>query len=118
MATHKFNASLVTAGTGEESLTLGQKFAAFAESQKKSAMVWWLLSLIVVGGFLVPVTFLLVYSLNGYTALFLALSLISFFVCFVANMGGMSIKVCLGTFFFSLFLHLFIIVFTLINYLS
>ncbi|WP_207423391.1 hypothetical protein [Desertivirga brevis] len=116
MITHKLNSKTELEVVREEALELNllQKFNAFADRQKPYQMIWWLLSLMVIGGLALPLTFLLVYSLNGPVIPFLTLSMISFFTCLVSNMGGMGIRVNLGTFWFSLILHALMASFTLL----
>ncbi|WP_256013517.1 hypothetical protein [Desertivirga xinjiangensis] len=78
MAIQKIQTSEALSLGNTTELNLMQKFNAFADAQEKISIVWWLLSLILIGGFFLPLTFLLVYSLGGPTAPFLAISMISF----------------------------------------
>lgn len=113
MSTHKFIHQRYTLEVTNK-ISLIKKFNAFADSQKDATMFWWITSLMVIGALFLPLTFLLVYSLGGPTAPFLFLSMISFFACIVANMGGMNIGPRLSTFFFSIALHLVMIVMVLV----
>ena len=97
-------------------LNLINKFNAFADSQQRWSMIYWIGSLMLIGSFFLPVTFLFVYSLNGPVITFLALSMVSFFATLIANMGGMGIRVCLYSFFSSIILHLAMMLFTLISF--
>ena len=114
MATHKIHSSVTQPISTTAKLTLIQKYNAFADSQKDAGMFWWVTSLMVIGTLFVPLTFLLVYSLSGPTLPFLFFSMISFFACVVANMGGMGIRASISTFFFSVVLHLAMILMVLI----
>jgi hypothetical protein len=115
MATHKLQTSTSIVNT-TSNVSLIKRFNDFADGQQPYAIVWWIVSLTVLGGLFLPLTFLLVYSLGGPAAPFLALSMISFFASLVANMGGMGIRVALSTFFFSIALHLAMIVITVAAY--
>ena len=113
MITHKLNSERAFGvnTAGEKELNLLQKFNAFADSQKSNQTLWWLLSLMVIGGLALPLTFLLVYTLDGPVVPFLVLSMLSFFACIVSNMGGSGIRLNIGIFFFSAFLHIAMIAF-------
>jgi hypothetical protein len=106
MATHKISSSIVFAESSEQSSGFWAKYAAYAKTQEPNAVAWWVGSLFIHGGILVPLTFLLVYTLEGPTPLFLGISLICFFVNFIANMGGASFKFTFNSFVFSLLVHI------------
>ncbi|WP_207534047.1 hypothetical protein [Desertivirga arenae] len=116
MITHKLNSKTELEVVREQALELNllEKFNAFADRQKPYQMVWWLLTLMVIGGLALPLTFLLVYSYNGPVIPFLTISMISFFACIVSNMGGMGIRVNIGAFWFSLILHVLMVSFTIL----
>jgi hypothetical protein len=119
MATHTIQTATVRTQSqiSFPAINLIKRFTAFADSQQKWAMAYWICSLMLIGGFFVPVTFLTVYSLGGPVIPYLALSMISFFISLIANMGGMSIRACLFTFFLSIILHLLMILSTVIGYI-
>lgn len=90
------------------------KYLNFVDSQTANAVLWWAVSLIVHGCFLVPLTFLFVYTLNGPTTLFLAVSMICFFINFIGNMGGASFRFNYNSFMLSILVHTIIVISTLI----
>jgi len=104
MATHSIQTNTNVQGTFQ-GLGLIKKFNDFADSQQKWAMAYFIGSLMVIGSFFLPVTFLMVYSLNGPVIPFLGISMISFFMTLIANMSGMGIRACLYSFLFSILLH-------------
>ena len=116
MATQFIQTNSISTQVNGPSLNLIQKFNAFADSQQKWSMAYWIGSLMIIGSFFLPITVLLVYSLNGPVVPFLGLSMISFFISLVANMGGMGIRVCIYTFFLSIVLHLAMILTTVLAY--
>lgn len=81
------------------------KYLAYVDTQKPYSMGWWLLSLMLHGCILVPLTFLLVYSLNGPTLTFLGISMSLFFINVIANMGGAPFRFTFSSFLVSLALH-------------
>ena len=114
MATQSIHAQTIGTLPIAKKANLTERFNAFADKQAKNAAVWWLASLMVIGTLFLPLTFLLVATLDGPTLPYLGLSMISFFACVVSNMSGMGIKANLFTFFFSLILHLVMILSVLI----
>ncbi|NEU09522.1 hypothetical protein GZH53_14445 [Flavihumibacter sp. R14] len=106
MATHSIQSNSPVQVTFPASLNFVRKFNDFADSQQKWAIAYFIGSLMLIGSFFLPVTFLMVYSLNGPVIPFLGISMISFFVSLIANMSGMGIRACLYSFFFSILLHL------------
>jgi len=109
MATHKISSQTVFNDLTQERTGFWAHYASFAKRQEPYAVAWWVGSLFIHGCFLVPLTFLLVYSLDGPTPLFLGISLICFFVNFIANMGGASFKFTFNSFAFSLFVHILMV---------
>jgi hypothetical protein len=118
MATHSIQTkSFASQANSSLNLNLLQKFNEFADRQQKWSMAYWIGSLMVIGSFFLPITFLLVYTLNGPVVPFLALSMTSFFISLIANMGGMGIRACIYSFFFSIVLHLAMILATVLTYI-
>jgi hypothetical protein len=119
MATHTIHSSTVSTKSNSDSpaINLVTRFNEFADGQQNWAMAYWIGSLMVIGSFFLPVTFLVVYSFGGPVITYLALSMTSFFVSLIANMGGMGIRACLYSFFLSILLHLFMIASTVIGFL-
>lgn len=115
MITHKLNSErdFGVNRQGNQELNLLQKFNTFADNQKSNQTLWWLLSLMIIGGLALPLTFLLVYSLGGPVVPFLTISMLSFFACIVSNMGGLGIRANIGIFIFSAIMHIAMIAFTL-----
>ena len=109
MATHKISSPTVFTNLAQEHSGFSSRYDAYSKSQEPYAVAWWIGSLFVHGCILVPLTFLLVYSLEGPTMLFLGISMICFFVNFIANMGGASFKFTFNSFVFSLFLHILMV---------
>ncbi|WP_423146706.1 hypothetical protein [Rubrolithibacter danxiaensis] len=117
MATHKIHSSTVVPSVDTTiNLNLVKRFNAFADSQENWTMAWWISSLIIIGGFFLPVTFLLVYSFGGPVVPFLAISLVSFFASIITNMGSMGIRANVFTSCLCVALHLSMILITLIVY--
>ena len=113
MATQKIqtldlNTSVATTG-------LWSKYMAFVDSQKSNSMFWWLGSLMLHGCLLVPLTFLMVYTLDGPSLPFLFISLISFFINIIANMGGAGFRFTFSSLVFSILVHALMIITTLIS---
>jgi len=106
MATHSIQTNSTIRAQFPESFSFVKRFNEFADSQQQWAMAYFIGSLMVIGSFFLPVTFLLVYSLNGPVIPFLGASMISFFMTLIANMSGMGIRACLYSFLFSILLHL------------
>lgn len=116
MTTHEIQTSLTfesSVGTGSNLL---QKYLLFVDSQKANSVAWWLGSLLLQGCLLVPLTFLLVYSLDGPTATFLFISMILFFINVVANMGGAAFRTTFNTFVISIAMHVVMVSLTVLNY--
>lgn len=91
-----------------------KKFNQFADSQKSSHTLWWLLSLMIHGIVLIPLAWVLIYFYNGPMVVFLTTSLLCFFTSIVLNMGGSGIRTTLLCFAISIFLHLAMVVYVLI----
>ena len=114
MATHSIYSASLTDNPVAGKINFISKFNAFADGQQKWAIAWWFAALAGIGGFILPITFLIVYSLGGPVIPFLAISMVSFFACIIANMAGMGIRSSLATFFFSLTLHILMVLTTLL----
>jgi len=85
---------------------IGTKYTTFADNQKSNHTLWFLLSLMIHGVFLVPMIGILTYFYTGAAApFFLATSLICFFTSLIANMGGSGIRTTLLCFAGSAFVH-------------
>lgn len=83
-----------------------KKYNAFADSQKSNHTLWFLLSLMIHGVFLVPMIGVLTYFYTGAAGpAFLAISLICFFTSLIANMGGSGIRTTLICFAASAAIH-------------
>lgn len=115
MATHK----LQTLGLNisVETASPLKAYLSFVDSQKQNSMIWWLGSLMIHGCVLVPLTFLYVYHMDGPSLPFLFISLISFFINIVANMGGAAFRFTFSSLVFSVLLHGLMALFTLISVL-
>lgn len=113
MATQRINAPLVFQASINQDKNVWQKYLAYVDSQSSNSMTWWLASLMIHGCLLVPVTFLVVYSLNGPSMTFLFISLICFFINIVANMGGAGFRFTFNTFMFSIGVHIAMVLATL-----
>jgi hypothetical protein len=99
--------------TTAPSISLWTKYLNFADGQKENRLAWFLVSIILHATVLVPLTFMLVYSLGGYVIPCLAASMVIFFANIVANMGGASTRATIFLFGFSLLIHATILVITI-----
>ncbi|MGB4399798.1 MAG: hypothetical protein WBJ10_10525 [Daejeonella sp.] len=88
---------------------LWAKYVAFVDDEKPRAVAWWLGSLMLHGCILVPLTFLLVYSLNGPTGTFLSISMGLFFINVIANMGSASFRFTFNSLMVSVIIHLLMV---------
>lgn len=100
-ASFSYNSSVVQ----NHSVGLLAKYYKFVDLERPRAVVWWLGSLMLHGCILVPLTFLLVYSLNGPTVLFLTISMTMFFINVIANMGSASFRFTFNSLVLSLVIH-------------
>lgn len=103
--------------TSVETAGVWKKYVAFVDSQESNTMLWWLGSLMLHGCLLVPLTFLYVYHMDGPSMPFLFISLISFFINVVANMGGAGFRFRFNSFMFSILAHGLMALTTLISVL-
>lgn len=94
-------------------LSLWQKFLQFADSQASMKTGWWVISLMV-HSFMVPIAFLMAYVYGGPALIFLFISMMSFFVNFIANMSGAGIRATFVTFVTSMAIHVAMVAATLI----
>lgn len=104
--THKAAAAYNNHTANTPSVSLFDRYLAFVDSQKPNAVGWWLGSLMLHGCILVPISFLLVYSLGGPTLPFLFISMTLFFINFIANMGGAGFRFTFNTFILSIGIHM------------
>lgn len=93
---------------------LWAKYISFVDSQEPNALAWWLGSLLLQGCILVPLTFLLVYSLGGPVSPFLFISMVCFFINVIANMGGAAFRHTFNSLVLSIIIHLAMIITTVI----
>ena len=98
--------------THAPSVTLWSKYLSFADGQTENRLGWFLVSIILHATVLVPLTFILVYSLNGYVIPCLAVSMIIFFANIVANMSGAVTRYTIFLFGLSLLIHSMILIIT------
>jgi hypothetical protein len=112
MATHKISSTFFLQSETTTS-TAWSKYLAFVDTQTVNAVAWWLGSLLLHGCILVPLTFLLVYSMNGPALLFLFISMVAFFVNVIANMGGAAFRFTFNSLIFSIILHVMMVMATL-----
>jgi hypothetical protein len=113
MAMQKIYSPVSIEKTADFTPNIFHKYLTFVDSQKGNAVMWWGASLLIHGCILVPLTFLLVYSLGGPTLTFLGISMVLFFVNFIGNMGGASFRFNFNSLAISLFLHVVMVVATL-----
>ncbi|SKB29763.1 hypothetical protein [Daejeonella lutea] len=97
------------------SIGIWEKYNAFVDTQKPNAIGWWLGSLMLHGCILVPISFLLVYSLGGPTIPFLFISMSLFFINVIANMGGAAFKVTFNSFMLSIAIHILMALTVILN---
>lgn len=115
MATHKIQT--LGLNISVETKSPLKAYMSFVDSQKGNSMIWWLASLMVHGCILVPLTFLYVYHMDGPSVPFLFISLISFFINIVANMGGAAFRFTFNSLVFSVLIHGLMALITLISVL-
>jgi|GEM_PF-2164707 len=101
--------------TNQPTLSLWAKFITFADSQKENRLAWFLVSLILHATMLVPLTFILVYSLDGHVIPCLAVSMVIFFANIVANMSGANTRSTIFLFGLSLAVHSVILITTVLG---
>lgn len=94
------------------SSSLWTKYLNFADSQKPNHLGWFLVSIILHATILVPLTFVMVYSLDGHVIPCLAASMLIFFANIVANMSSASTRITIGVFGLSLLIHTIILIVT------
>ncbi|SDZ95154.1 hypothetical protein [Pedobacter hartonius] len=98
--------------TNHPTISLWTKYITFADGQKENRLAWFLVSLILHATVLVPLTFILVYSLGGYVIPCLATSMVIFFANIVANMSGANTRSTIFLFGLSLLVHCLILIIT------
>ena len=111
MATLTFTNAKRQATVAQESLLT--KYLNFADAQKPNHLVWFLFSIILHAGALVPLTFIIVSYLGGAVVPCLAISMIIFFANIVANMSSASTRITIFLFGFSLLAHVGIVLLAL-----
>jgi len=116
MATHTIQSNSSIRSGSSANLNIVKRFNEFADSQQNWAIAYFIGSLMVIGSFFLPVTFLVVNTLNGPVIPFLGISMISFFISLIANMSGMGIRACLYSFLFSILLHMAMILSVVAGY--
>jgi hypothetical protein len=89
------------------------KFLAFADSQKKSKTLWYMVSMIAQGVFFLPIPAVLIYYFNA-PIIVLAITLILFFANIIAGMGGSNVRTLISLFVVSVSMHLFMLAFFMI----
>lgn len=98
--------------TTAPTVSLYTRYLNFADTQKENHLGWFLVSIILHATILVPLTFVVVYSLGGHVLPCLATSMVIFFANIVANMSGMTTRFTIFIFGLSLFIHLAILLIT------
>lgn len=88
-----------------QSISVWGKWTRFADTQAPRKTFWFLISLVSQGVFFLPVPALLIYYFNA-PIVVLAVTLILFFLNFIAGMGGSNIRTTLGLFVTSILIHL------------
>ncbi len=123
MATHRNFSSQKQSSFSYDSSTqrredgLMAKYNTFVDSEKPRAIAWWLGSLMLHGCILVPLTFLLAYSLNGPTLPFLFISLVLFFINVIANMGSASFRFTFNSLVLSIAIHVLMVMIVLFAFI-
>ena len=117
LPTQKASASFTYNSTVEHARDNGiiAKYHSFVDFEKPRAVVWWLGSLMLHGCILVPLTFLLVYSLKGPTLPFLFISLALFFINVIANMGSSSFRFTFNSLVLSIAIHIVMVATVLLS---
>lgn len=85
--------------------SLIRKWNTFMESQSERKTLWFLISLVFQGVFLLPLPAALIYYFNA-SVLVLAVTLTLFFANIIAGMGGAGIRTLLWLFAASIVVHL------------
>lgn len=91
-----------------KSNSLISKWNIFMESQSERKTLWFLVSLVFQGVFLLPVPAVLIYYFDA-PVLVLAVTLTLFFANIIAGMGGAGIKTLLWLFASSIIIHLLMV---------
>lgn len=98
------------------SISLWSKYLNFADTQQPNHLGWFLVSIVLHATILVPLTFVLVYSLDGYVIPCLAVSMLVFFANIVANMSSAGTRITIGLFYVSLLIHALILLITVAGF--
>jgi hypothetical protein len=114
MATHSIHTGYAYNKSESTHAGIFTKYLAYVDSQSGNAVAWWAVSLLVHGCFLVPLTFLFVYSSGGPATLFLTVSMACFFINFIGNMGGASFRFNFNSFMLSILIHALMVASTLV----
>lgn len=92
----------------KDTLTPWTKLLAFADNQAPYKTAWFLVSLIAQGVLFLPIPAVLMYYYQAPVAV-LAVTMTLFFGNVISGMGGSGIRVVLGAFALSVFIHLFML---------
>lgn len=92
----------------KDTLILRTKWLAFADSQAPYKTAWFLVSLIAQGVLFLPIPAVLMYYYQAPVAV-LAVTMTLFFGNVICGMGGSGIRVVIGAFALSVFIHLFML---------
>ena len=96
--------------------SLVKRYNDFADGQKSNHTGWFLISMLLHSTIFVPLSFLLVYSLDGIILPFLVTSMGLFFANIIANMGGASTRFTIFILWLSVIAHVLMAAFTLLYY--
>ena len=114
METQKIYSSyLIESEVKTHNSNLWEKYLAFVDSQSGYSLAWWIGSLLL-QSIILPLTFLLVYTWNGPTLPFLAISMVCFFTNVISNMGGAPFRFRFNSFLLSVIIHAVIIITTIV----
>ncbi|OCX53890.1 hypothetical protein BEL04_06280 [Mucilaginibacter sp. PPCGB 2223] len=86
-------------------LSLWNKWLTLADSQAPRKTLWFMISLISQGVLFLPMPALLIYYFNA-PVFVLGITLVLFFINFIAGMGGSNIRTTLTLFAISIMAHL------------
>ncbi|MCJ8208959.1 hypothetical protein MUY27_04510 [Mucilaginibacter sp. RS28] len=89
----------------EARTSLRERFLAFADSQAPNRTLWFFITLMVHGVFLLALPATLVYYFNA-PEYVVGITLVCFFANLIANMGGAGIRATLSFFAASVLIHL------------
>jgi hypothetical protein len=114
MATHKISYPILSTPIQINAhRDLWRKYVSFVHSQEAYAAAWWICTLIL-EGVLVPITFLIVWDLDGPVIPFLFISMSCFFINVIANMSGAAFKFVFNSFISFILIHLLLVIMSVI----